>query len=70
MLLTPRQTEVLKLLAEGYTFKEIGWRLHIAPMTAVTHKDQGMERLGFTSRVELIQYALKVGWLKSSEATK
>lgn len=67
MLLTPRQTEVLKLWAEGYEFKEIAFQLHVSVKTAESHKASGMARLGFSSRVELIRYALQMGWIKKNE---
>lgn len=47
--------------------KEIAAKLGISQKTAESHKASGMERMGFTGRVQLIQYALKVGWLRKQE---
>jgi DNA-binding NarL/FixJ family response regulator len=57
--LSPRQREVLQLLAEGYTMKEIARMLKITPRTVAFHKYSMMEALGAKSNAELIQYALK-----------
>src|SRR5436190_13761729 len=57
--LSPRQREVLQLLAEGHTMKEIARRLNITPRTVAFHKYSMMEQLGVTSSAELIQFALK-----------
>ena len=57
--LSPRQREVLQLLAEGYTMKEIAWMLKITPRTVAFHKYSMMETLGVKSNAELIQVALK-----------
>lgn len=57
--LTPRQREVLCLLASGQSMKEAGQRLNIAARTIAFHKYQIMERLGITSNAELIRYAVR-----------
>jgi DNA-binding CsgD family transcriptional regulator len=44
--LTPRQREVLQLIAEGRTMKEVATILHISPRTAVSHKYEIMQVLG------------------------
>ena len=59
--LTPRQREVLQLIIEGHTMKEIAARLGISTRTAETHKYEMMESLGVESTAELIQYAIKLG---------
>jgi DNA-binding NarL/FixJ family response regulator len=59
--LTPRQREVLQLLCDGYTMKEIANRLNISTRTAETYKYQIMEGLGVESTAELIRYAIKLG---------
>lgn len=56
--LTSRQKEVLKLLSEGYSMKEIGQMLNITPRTVAFHKYTMMEQLNITSNAELINYAL------------
>jgi DNA-binding NarL/FixJ family response regulator len=57
--LSPRQREVLQLLAEGHTMKEIARLLKITPRTVAFHKYSMMEQLGVTSSAELIQFAIK-----------
>ena len=57
--LTPRQREVLQLLAEGFSMKEVGARLDLTPRTVAFHKYKMMEQLHLRSTAELIQYAVK-----------
>ena len=61
LTLTPRQREVLQLVIEGCTMKEIATRLGISTRTAETHKYEIMEGLGVETTAELIQYAVKLG---------
>ena len=64
--LTFRQREVLQLLAEGRTVKEIATRLKISTRTVEFHKAQAMEQLGMRTTAELIKYALTHGLLTPS----
>jgi len=57
--LTPRQREVLQLLAEGHTMKEIARILKITTRTVAFHKYKMMEELGIKSSAELVQFAIK-----------
>jgi DNA-binding NarL/FixJ family response regulator len=57
--LTPRQREVLQLLAEGRSMKEVAALLNLTPRTVAFHKYQMMEQLKVKSTAELIQYAVK-----------
>jgi len=59
--LTPRQREVLQLLAEGRSAKEIATSLGISARTVEFHKYQMMETLGLHSNAELIHFAIKNG---------
>jgi DNA-binding NarL/FixJ family response regulator len=59
--LSPRQREVLQLLAEGKSTKEAAAVLNISPRTAEFHKYRMMEQLKIKTSAELIQYALKHG---------
>ena len=59
--LTPRQREVLQLVAEGRSAKEIAAILGISPRTAEFHKARLMETLGVQNTAELIQYAIRTG---------
>jgi len=61
LTLTPRQREVLQLIIEGCTMKEIAGRLGISARTAESHKYEIMEGFGVDSTAELVQYALKLG---------
>ena len=57
--LTPRQREVLQLIAEGHTMKEVASILHISPRTAESHKYEIMQTLGMETTAALIQYAVR-----------
>jgi two-component system, NarL family, response regulator NreC len=59
--LSPRETEILRLLAEGYSNNEIAKKLVISPSTVHTHRSNLMVKLGLNSRHELIQYARERG---------
>jgi len=59
--LTGRQREVLQLLAEGKSAKEIGGLLGISARTVETHKYKMMDGLGLKTSAELVQYAIKMG---------
>ena len=61
LTLTARQREVLQLVVEGCTMKEIAARLGISTRTAESHKYEMMEGLGVDNTAELIQYAVKIG---------
>jgi DNA-binding NarL/FixJ family response regulator len=62
--LTPRQREVLQLIIEGLTMKEIANKLGISTRTAESYKYDMMSELGVTTTAELIQYAIKLGMSK------
>jgi len=59
--LTARQREVLQLLAEGKSAKEVADILCISPRTVEFHKYRIMEELGLSSSAELVQYSIKQG---------
>jgi DNA-binding NarL/FixJ family response regulator len=60
-LLSPRQTEVLRLVAEGNTTREIAMQLHLSMKTVETHRSAIIKRLGIHDVAGLVRYALKVG---------
>jgi len=62
--LSPREREVMRLLAEGYSNKEIAEKLVVSPSTVHTHRSNLMSKLGLSSRRELIRYARKYGLLR------
>lgn len=63
--LTPRQTEVLKLLAAGRSIKEIAFDLHLSAKTVETHRAQIMERLGVRDLASLVRYAIRNGLISA-----
>jgi DNA-binding NarL/FixJ family response regulator len=60
-LLTPREEEVVKLIAEAHTNEEIGAMLHISKKTVERHRANILEKLGMRDRVELTRYAIRRG---------
>lgn len=60
---TPREREVLRLVARGYSNKELAAQLVLSVKTVETHKANGMAKLGLTSRAGLVRFALHEGWL-------
>jgi two-component system response regulator NreC len=59
--LTPREMEVLELLAEGFNNEEIADRLVISPHTVARHRENLMRKLGLHSKSELVKYAIRKG---------
>jgi len=57
--LTPRQREVVQLLAEGKSMKEVASVLNVTPRTVAFHKYRVMEELNLQSTAELVQFAMK-----------
>jgi len=57
--ITTRQREVLQLLAEGMSMKQIAFTLNLKPGTVAFHKYRAMENLGLKTNTELLQYAIK-----------
>jgi DNA-binding NarL/FixJ family response regulator len=63
--LTPRQREVVQLVAEGHSAKQIAFMLNISTKTVEFHKAGIMQQLGLTSTAELIRYAVETGIVRS-----
>jgi two-component system, NarL family, response regulator NreC len=59
--LTPREREILKLIAEGLTSQEIGTKLFISLKTVTGHRNKLMTKLGLHNRAELVKYAVRKG---------
>ena len=59
--LTPREQEVMALLAEGMTVSKVAEQLFISPKTAENHRSNIMRKLGLHSTIELVRYAAKIG---------
>ncbi len=66
--LSDREREVLKLLALGYTNQEISKQLFISVRTAETHRARIMQKLGLTTRAELVRVAIDRGLLTEGDA--
>jgi two-component system response regulator NreC len=64
--LTPREVEVLRLIAQGHTNRQIADLLHIGVRTVESHRANLMDKLGLRSRVELVRYASKHGLLDTN----
>ncbi len=58
---TERESEIIELLCEGLTVKEIAAKLYISKRTVDNHKAKIMKKLGFHSIIELVKYAIKEG---------
>jgi len=59
--LTPREQEVLKLISEAFTNKQIAETLHLAEKTVESHRANLLRKLGMRDRVELVRYAIRRG---------
>jgi DNA-binding NarL/FixJ family response regulator len=65
-MLTPRQREVLQLIAEGHTARAISQTLSISPKTVEFHKATMMTALGLRTTAELIRYAVSAGVIQNA----
>ena len=65
VLLSPREREVLRLIAHGHSMAEVAERLSLSIKTVDTYKTRLMEKLGTTRKSELVSYALKYGLLSN-----
>jgi DNA-binding NarL/FixJ family response regulator len=62
--LTPREQEVVKLVAEAHTNREIADILHLSEKTVENHRSNAMRKLGMRDRVELVRYAIRRGLIE------
>jgi DNA-binding NarL/FixJ family response regulator len=62
--LTAREEEVVKLVAEAHTNKEIAELLHLSEKTVENHRARAMKKLGMRDRVELVRYAIRRGLIE------
>jgi DNA-binding NarL/FixJ family response regulator len=65
-VVTRREEEVLRLIASGYSNKEIASQLQLSVKTVETHKANAAQKLGFHSRSDIVRLALLRGWLKDT----
>jgi DNA-binding NarL/FixJ family response regulator len=63
-VLTPRELQVLKLIAEAHTSKEIAAELVISIKTVERHRQNILQKLGMSDRVELTRYAIRRGLIQ------
>ena len=64
--LTDREADVLRLIASGYSNKEIAARLSLSVKTVEAHKANAMRKLDLTGRIDIVKYAVLQGWLENS----
>ncbi len=62
--LTPREVEILRLIALGYTSVEVAEKLDISPRTVETHRANIHRKLELDTRAELVRYAMTLGLLE------
>jgi two-component system, NarL family, response regulator NreC len=62
--LSARETQVLELLAQGYTNREVAERLDVSKKTVDTYRVRIAEKLGLKTRADIVRYALETGMLK------
>lgn len=63
--LSERETEVLRLIAKGYSNKEIAAQLNLSVKTIETYKTRSMDKVGLRSRTDIVRYAYHQGWLQN-----
>jgi two-component system, NarL family, response regulator NreC len=65
--LSERELQVLKLVAEGFSSREIGQKIFVSVKTVETYRARFVEKLGLTSRADIVRYALETGILTSDK---
>ena len=61
-----RESEVLRLIALGYSNKEIATRLDLSVKTIEAHKANAMRKLGISGRIDIVRYAILQGWMQDT----
>jgi two-component system response regulator NreC len=64
--LSEREADVLRLIASGFSNKEIASRLSVSVKTVEAHKANAMRKLGLSGRIDIVKYALLQGWLHNA----
>ena len=64
--LTKREKEVLKLIAEGHTYRKIAELLFISHYTVINHRQNIIQKLGLNNNAELVKFAIKYGFLETN----
>ena len=65
-VITDREEEILRLIAWGYSNKEIATRNSISVKTVEAHKSNAMRKLNIGSRIDIVRYAILKGWLQDN----
>jgi two-component system response regulator NreC len=68
-LLSDRELQVLKLVAEGFSSREVAEQIFVSTKTVETYRSRFAEKLGLKSRAQIVQYALNLGLLSSEKFT-
>ena len=64
--LSERESDVLRLIATGYSNKEIASKLSLSVKTVEAHKANAMRKLDLTGRIDIVKYAILQGWLQNT----
>jgi DNA-binding NarL/FixJ family response regulator len=64
--LTDREAEVLRMIAWGYSNKEIAVRMDVSVKTIEAHKSNAMKKMDMSSRIDIVRYAILQGWLQDT----
>lgn len=64
--ISDRESEVLRLIAWGYSNKEIAAKMSISVKTVEAHKANSMRKLNMRSRIDIVRYAILQGWLQEN----
>lgn len=62
--LTDRESEILRLIAWGYSNKEIAYKINISIKTVEAHKANAMRKMNMHSRIDIVRYAILKGWME------
>jgi DNA-binding NarL/FixJ family response regulator len=68
-VLSDRELQVLKLVAEGFSSREVAEQIFVSTKTVETYRSRFAEKLGLKSRAQIVQYALNLGLLSSEKFT-
>lgn len=64
--MTDRETEVVRMIAWGYSNKEIAGQILLSVKTVEAHKANAMRKLGMSSRIDIVRYAILQGWMEDN----
>jgi DNA-binding NarL/FixJ family response regulator len=65
-MLSERESEVVRLVAQGYSNKEIASKLEVSVKTVETYRYRAVDKLGLRTRADLVRYAVERGWLSGA----